>query len=96
MTISSDGEQLVKDLQRNTKITQIAERGAERRIEQAACSRSPYQELVISVRSLKNEETESSFGETTFKLWGDDFQVLRRLESSFGETTFKLWGDEKC
>jgi hypothetical protein len=32
MTISSDGEQLVKDLQRNTKITQIAERGAERRI----------------------------------------------------------------
>jgi hypothetical protein len=37
----------------------------------------------------------SSFGETTFKLWGDDFQVLRRLESSFGETTFKRWGDEK-
>jgi hypothetical protein len=33
MTISSDGEQIGKDLQRNTKITQIAERGAERRTE---------------------------------------------------------------
>src|SRR4029453_8285080 len=32
MTISSEGEPLVKDLQRNTKITQIAKRGAERRI----------------------------------------------------------------
>jgi site-specific DNA recombinase len=31
MTISADGEQRVKDLQRNTKITQIAERRAERR-----------------------------------------------------------------
>jgi hypothetical protein len=32
MTISSDGEQIVKDLQRSTKITQVAERGAERRM----------------------------------------------------------------
>jgi hypothetical protein len=31
MTISSDGEPLVQDLQRNTTITQMAERGAERR-----------------------------------------------------------------
>src|SRR2546430_9830892 len=32
MTISSEGEPIVKDLQRNTKITQIAKRGAERRV----------------------------------------------------------------
>src|SRR2546430_5753748 len=33
MTISSEGEPIVKDLQRNTKITQIAKRGAERRFD---------------------------------------------------------------
>jgi hypothetical protein len=32
MTISSEGEPIVKDLQRNTNITQIAKRGAERRL----------------------------------------------------------------
>jgi hypothetical protein len=41
MTISSDGEQLVKDLQRNTKITQIAKRGAERR----RCAFSTHEKL---------------------------------------------------
>jgi hypothetical protein len=58
---------------------------------------SPYQELVVFARSVKDEEAESSFGETTFKLWGDlrqriklwgdDFQALGRRLSSFGETT---------
>jgi hypothetical protein len=44
--------------------------------------RSPHQELVVSARSVKDEEAESSFGETSFKFWGD----LRRK--------IKLWGDD--
>jgi hypothetical protein len=55
MTISSDGEQRVKDLQRNTKITQITERGAERRFEllddlltdTTLFIREPYNELLV-------------------------------------------------
>jgi hypothetical protein len=64
----------------------------------------PYQELGVSARSVKDEETESSFGETTFKLWGDvrrknkfwgdDFQALGRLVSSIEETKIKFWGDD--
>jgi hypothetical protein len=42
ITISSDGEEIVKDLRENTKMMQIGERAAERRLDDSRRDIDPY------------------------------------------------------